>query len=105
MEAHVALGQLYSYDGDMTNAIAQFESARRIAETDLPAALPDLIQSLGVAHLHKAEMDNGLYHAPGDRCLLSVRGGTPLQKPEDFNKAVQYFTKLLGTRADDVEAA
>jgi tetratricopeptide (TPR) repeat protein len=104
MEAHVALGQLYSYDGDMTNAIAQFESARRIAETDLPAALPDLLQSLGVAHLHKAEMDNGLYHAPGDRCLLSVRGGTPLQKPEDFNKAVEYFRKLLGTRADDVEA-
>src|SRR5678815_2269837 len=61
MEAHVALGQLYSYDGDMTNAIAQFESARRIAETDLPAALPDLIQSLGIAQLHKAEMDDGLY--------------------------------------------
>jgi tetratricopeptide (TPR) repeat protein len=104
MEAYVALGQLYSYDGDMTNAIAQFESARRIAETDLPAALPDLIQSLGVAHLHKAEMDNGLYHAPGDRCLLSVRGGTPLQRPEDLNKAVEYFRQLLGTRPDDVEA-
>ena len=104
MEAHVALGQLYSYDGEMTQAIAQFEAARRIAETDLPAAVPDLIQSLGVAHLHKAEMDNGLYHAPGDRCLLSVRGGTPLQKREDFDKAVEYFTKLLGTRAYDVEA-
>src|SRR6185503_18778903 len=63
-----------------------------------------LIQSLGVSHLHKAEMDTGLYHAPGDRCLLSVRGGTPLQKREDFDKAVEYFTKLLGTRADDVEA-
>jgi tetratricopeptide (TPR) repeat protein len=104
MEAHVALGQLYSYDGEMPQAIAQFEAASRIAETDLPAALPDLIQSLGVAHLHKAEMDNGLYHAPGDRCLLSVRGGTPLQKTEDFDKAVSYFTKLLGTRPDDIEA-
>src|SRR5262245_6639351 len=103
MEAHVALGQLYSYDGEMAPAIAQFEAASRIAETDLPAALPDLIQSLGVAHLHKAEMDNGLYHAPGDRCLLSVRGGTPLQKTEDFDKAVSYFTKLLGIRPDDIE--
>ena len=104
MEAHVALGQLYAYDGEMTQAIAQFEAASRIAETDLPAAVPDLIQSLGVAHLHKAEMDNELYHAPGDRCLLSVRGGMPLAKTEDFDKAVSYFTKLLGTRADDIEA-
>ena len=59
-----------------------------------------LIEALGIAHLHKAEMDNGLYHAPGDRCLLSVRGGTPLEKREDFDRAVDYFTKLLGTRAD-----
>jgi hypothetical protein len=104
MEAHMALGQLHAYDGEMAQAIAQFEAARRIAETDQPAALPDMLQSLGVAHLHKAEMDNGIYHAPGDRCLLSVRGGTPLAKTEDFDKAVSYLTKLLGTRADDIEA-
>jgi tetratricopeptide (TPR) repeat protein len=104
MEAHVALGQLYSYDGEMAQAIAQFEAARRIAETDLPAAVPDLVQSLGIAHLHKAEMDNGLYHSPGDRCLLSVRGGTPLQKRDDFDKAVEYFNELLGTRPGDIEA-
>jgi hypothetical protein len=103
MEAHMALGQLHAYDGEMAQAIAQFEAARAIAETDLPAALPDMIQSLGVAHLHKAEMDNGLYRAPGDRCLLSVRGGAALQKSEDFDKAVGYFTKLLGVRGDDIE--
>jgi tetratricopeptide (TPR) repeat protein len=104
MEAHVALAQLHAYDGEMRDAIAQFEAARAIAQSDVPAAVPDLIQSLGVAHLHKAEMDNGLYRAPGDRCLLSVRGGTALQKTEDFDKAVGYFGRLLGTRADDVEA-
>jgi hypothetical protein len=104
MEAHMALGQLYAYDGEMTYAIAQFEAARRIAETDQPAALADMLQSLGVAHLHKAEMDNGIYRAPGDRCLLSVRGGTPLAKTDDFDKAVDYFTKLLGARTDDIEA-
>ena len=104
MEAHVALAQVYSYDGEMTEAIAQFEAARGIAETDVKGALPDLIQSLGVAHLHKAEMDNDLYRAPGDRCLLSVRGGTRLKKTEDFDKAIGYFETLLGTRADDIEA-
>ena len=49
-------------------------------------------------------MDNELYRAPGDRCLLSVRGGAPLKKTEDFDKAIDYFVKLLGTRADDIEA-
>jgi tetratricopeptide (TPR) repeat protein len=104
MEAHVALAQVYAYDGQMQEAIAQFEAARRIAETDLPAALPDMIQSLGVAHLHKAEMDNGLYRTPGDRCLLSVRGGTPLKNTSDFEKAIDYFVMLLGLRNDDIEA-
>jgi tetratricopeptide (TPR) repeat protein len=104
MEAHVALAQVHAYDGEMAEAIAQFEAARRIAEADLPAAVPDLIQSLGVAHLHKAGMDNDVFHAPGDRCLLSVRGGTALKKTEDFDKAIDYFVKLLGRRADDIEA-
>jgi hypothetical protein len=104
MEAHVALAQVLSYNGEMQEAITHFEAARRIAETDVKDALPDLIQSLGVAHLHKAEIDNGIYHAPGDRCLLAGRGGTPLAKREDFDKAIDYFTKLLGTRAGDIEA-
>jgi tetratricopeptide (TPR) repeat protein len=104
MEAHMALGQLYAYDGEMARAIEQFEAARRIAETELPAALPDMIQSLGVAHLHKAEMDNGLYRTPGDRCLLSVRGGRALEKSDDFDAAVDYFTRLLDMRSDDIEA-
>jgi tetratricopeptide (TPR) repeat protein len=104
MEAHVALAQVHAYTGEMKEAIAQFEAAARIAETTVKDALPDMIQSLGVAHLHKAEMDNDLYRAPGDRCLLSVRGGAPLKRSEDFVKAIDYFTKLLGGRADDIEA-
>jgi len=104
MEAHVALGQLYAYRGEMAQAIAQFEAARRMAETELPAAVPDLLQSLGIAHLHKAEMDNGLFHAPGDRCLLSVSGGAPLQRRADFDAAMGYFTGLLASRPDDIEA-
>jgi tetratricopeptide (TPR) repeat protein len=104
VEAYVALGQLHAYDGEMTEAIAQFQAASRLAEAETPAALPDLVQSLGVAHLHKAEMDNGIYRQPGDRCLLSVQGGRPLQKPEDFDTAVGYFLKILGSRPDDIEA-
>ena len=29
-------------------------------------------EALGIAYLHKAMHDNGAYHAPGDRCLLSL---------------------------------
>jgi hypothetical protein len=104
MEAHVAYGQLLAYDGDMAATIAQFEQAYRIAQAEMPPAIPDLLQSLGVAHLHKAEMDNGLYHAPGDRCLLTVRGDTTLQRTADLDKAAGYFLKLLDTDPRDVEA-
>jgi len=104
LEAFLAYGQLLAYDGEMTGAIAQFEQAYRIAQSDQPAAIPDLLQSLGVAHLHKAEMDNGLYHAPGDRCLLTVQGGHRLDRTEDIDKAAGYFLRLLDSNPNDIEA-
>jgi hypothetical protein len=88
----------------MTGAIAQFEQAYRIAQTDVPAAIPDLLQSLGVAHMHKAEMDAGLYRTPGDRCLLSVQGGKRLPQSADLDKASGYFLKLLDSGPGDIEA-
>jgi tetratricopeptide (TPR) repeat protein len=104
LDAHVALGGLYAYSGEMNNAIAQYEQAYRLAQSVMPGAIPDLLQSLGVVHLHKAEMDNGFYHTAGDRCLLSVRGGRKVEKTEDFDEAVEYFVKLLDAKPDDVEA-
>ncbi len=104
LDAHVALGGLYAYSGEMNDAIAQYEQAHRLAQSVMPGAIPDLLQSLGVVHLHKAEMDNGFYHSAGDRCLLSVRGGRKVEKTEDFDKAVEYLVKLLDAKPDDVEA-
>jgi tetratricopeptide (TPR) repeat protein len=104
MEGFTAYGQLLAYEGDMSGAIAQFEQAYRIAQSDVPGAIPDLLQSLGVAHMHKAEMDNGLYHAPGDRCLLRVQNGRRIDQSADLDKAAGYFLKLLDGSAADVEA-
>ena len=84
--------------------IAQFEQAYRIAQTDVPAAIPDVLESLGVAHMHKAEMDNGLYRAPGDRCLLRVQGGRTVEKAVDLDKASGYFLKMLDGTPGDIEA-
>ncbi|HKE87664.1 MAG TPA: FG-GAP-like repeat-containing protein [Vicinamibacterales bacterium] len=104
MEAYLAYGQLLAYDGEMSAAIAQFEQAYRIAQSDQPASIPDLLQSLGVAHMHKAEMDNGLYRSPGDRCLLSLQGRRGLERTEDMDKASGYFLKLLDASPRDIEA-
>ena len=72
MQVHCALGQLYAYDGRMDAAIAQFEAARAMVATvtspDDPLAL-QLDEMLGVAWLHKAEMDNDVYRRPGGQCL------------------------------------
>src|SRR4029453_6059575 len=83
---------------------ADVEQASRIAQTHVPAAIPDLLQSLGVAHMHKAEMGAGLYRTPGDRCLLSVQGGRRLPQSADLDKASGYFLKLLDSGPGDIEA-
>src|SRR6185369_4233457 len=71
IQADVILGQIHAYDGRMAETIARFEQAYPGAVKNFPEALAQLEEMLGVAYLHKAEMDSGAYRAPGDRCLLS----------------------------------
>jgi tetratricopeptide (TPR) repeat protein len=104
IEAFVGLGQMYAYDGRMSEVIDAFIKAHALASTELPAAAPDLVEMLGIAHLHKAEIDNGIYHAPGDRCLLTGRTGKPFEKTDDVTKAIAYFERFLEARPDDLEA-
>jgi hypothetical protein len=58
---------------------------------------------LGVAHLHQAEMDNGIYHKPGARCLLSARPSEPFSRTADLEKAIGYFGRYLAGSPDDLE--
>jgi hypothetical protein len=60
-------------------------------------------QALGVAHLHKAEMENGFFHAPGERCLLSDHLSGGLANNADVAKAIEYFTRYLKDKPDDLE--
>ena len=78
IEGYVALGQLAAYTGDMGRTVTEFERAYKLAQTDNQAALPDLEQMLAIASVHKAGFDNGLFSAPGDRCLLSTKGNASL---------------------------
>lgn len=106
MEAHVALGQLHAYGGEMAEAIAEFERARRMAIEHVPAAVADFEQMLGVARLHKAALDAGLHREPGDRCLLSLASGTGARpgRTADFDLAVGAFAGRLARQPDDLEA-
>jgi tetratricopeptide (TPR) repeat protein len=107
VESHVALGQIHAYYGRMQEVIDAFQKAYALAQREVPAAVPDLEQMLGVAHLHKAEMDNGVYHEPGDRCLLTTLAttgqGQPLAKTADLDKAVGHFEEYLRGRPEDLE--
>jgi tetratricopeptide (TPR) repeat protein len=103
LNAHFALGEIDSYEGNMAQAIEQYEEAVRIAVTDVPKAVPQMDEALGIAYLHKSEMDNDVYRNPGDRCLLPMRPGNAYAKPGDSEKAVEYFLKYLEQKPDQLE--
>jgi tetratricopeptide (TPR) repeat protein len=103
IEGHVSLAQLHAYPGDMELAVKEYEQAYRLALSDSPASLLDLDQAIGAAYVHKAEMDNGLYTEPGDRCLLSLRPGVPLAKTDDFSAGERHLLSLLDRNPDNLE--
>jgi len=97
------LGQLYAYQGKMAQAIERFTSARTRAAAEMPALVPQLDEALGIAHLHKASIDNRVFHAPGDRCLLAPGGIHALERTTDAARAVDYFLTYLKVKPDDLE--
>ena len=103
IEVYVARANLLAFEGRMPEAITQFEEALRRAESQLPDAVSQVVEMLGIAHLHQAEMDNGVYHTPGDRCLLSGRPSQPFARTGDLDKAVAYFHRYLAEKPDDIE--
>ena len=103
IEAHVSLAQLHAYVGEMAGAVREYEEALRLARASNPASLADLDQALGAAYVHKAEMANGVYAQPGDRCLLSLRSGAPLASTEDFSAGERHLLSLLDKNPEDLE--
>ena len=102
-QAYVLQAQLHAFRGEMTPAIASFEQARRVAAAQVPDLVLQLNEALGIAHLHKAELDNGIYHRSDERCLLSGKPGQPLARTGDVVKAIDYFSQYLKERPDEIE--
>ena len=103
---HYVLALMESYQGHMSEAIQHWEEAYRIAQASLPESVPLMDEVLGDAYFHKAEMDNGVYRKPGDRCIFPPRPGSvypKFAKTEDVEKAIQYFDEYLKNKPDDLE--
>ena len=106
MQAHYASAGLHAYQGEMQKAIAEWITARQISKSSVPDALPMMDETLGVAYLHKSEMENGEYRKPGDRCIFPPQTGVPyakFQKQEDSEMAVHYLLQYLARKPDDLE--
>jgi tetratricopeptide (TPR) repeat protein len=99
----LGVAQVYAYQGEMDPAIAQFEAAFRIASAAAPQLLPEVEEILGVAYLHRAEMVNGVYRHPAERCLFPIRPEFSYPKGADSQRAIQHFLASLKLRPNDLE--
>jgi len=103
MEGRIALAQLYAFQGDMAPSIEQYQAAYQIALSDVPAAIPVLQESLGIMYLHKSEMDNDVFRAPGERCLFPMRPEDAYKKTDDSQRAAEYLLKYLENKPEELE--
>jgi hypothetical protein len=91
LNLYYSLGEIYSYEGDMEDAVSKYNQAYQIAASQAPKAQLQMDEAMGVAYLHKSEMENGLYRTPGDRCLRPMLRSSAYRETDDSAKAVEYF--------------
>jgi tetratricopeptide (TPR) repeat protein len=103
MQAHLGLAQLLAYSGSMDRATPHYQEAYRIARAGVPAAMLQLEETLGLAFLHKAEMDNGAYRTPGELCLIPPRPGRAFARTADSEQAIEHFLNYLHQKPDELE--
>jgi tetratricopeptide (TPR) repeat protein len=95
MQAFNALGNLYAYKGEMDKALTYFEHGFRVAQSQVPQAIPMEEEILGIAYLHAGELANDTYRSPGDRCILPLPPGVSYKNTGNLEKAVEAFSKYL----------
>ena len=97
------LAQLYAFQGEMGKAIEQWEQCRPSAIALGPKTTRYLEGVLGTAYLHKSEMENGIYTAPGDRCLFPMSPSLRYLNTADSQKAVEHFQTYLKQAPNDLD--
>lgn len=104
IQTHYGLAQLQAYRGDMDAAVNEWEAAYKLAAASVPAGIPQLTEVLGVAYLHKSEMENGAYTNPGDRCTFPPQKTFCYAQRNDSEKAIEYFTKYVELKPERPDA-
>jgi len=97
------VGELQAYQGNMGETISRWEKTYKGLLADQPDAALPMEEALGVAYLHKSEMENGAYTSPGDRCIFPPRQSQAYPKTADSETAIRYFLKYLQKKPDDLE--
>jgi tetratricopeptide (TPR) repeat protein len=95
--------QLYAFRGQMEKAIQHWQTAFQIVQSSSPRLLLPMEETLGIAYLHESEMENDIYRAPGDRCILPTHSSLSYSTTQDSEKAVQYFLQYLEQKPDELE--
>jgi hypothetical protein len=103
MQMYFGLAQIDAYEGLMDRAIVRLQEARKVAAFGVPDAVIQMEEALGIAHLHKAGMDNNLQSEPGEFCLLDLASGRRYRKTDDVKRAIEHFTTYLNSRPDTLE--
>ncbi len=103
LHLYFSLGELNSYHGDMQAAIEQYEKAEQLAISRVPDAKLHMEEALGIAYLHKSEMENDVYRKPGEKCLLPMLATSKYPQTEDSRKAIKHFLKYLAEKPDELE--
>jgi hypothetical protein len=102
LQEYYALGQLYAYRGSMDQAMELYGDAYKVAASRVPSVIPQLEEELGIAYLHRSEMENDVYRSPGDRCLLPLGFRPAFTKTDDSLKAIDLFSRYLERDPDDL---
>jgi FG-GAP-like repeat/ASPIC and UnbV/PPIC-type PPIASE domain len=101
-QAYILLGQLQAYQGHIVPAIAEWERALQTAQ-DFSILRRPIVEALGIAHLQKAAMDNGALRTSTEPCVLCPRERVGFTRTEDASRAVEYFTRYLAEKPDELE--
>ncbi len=106
---HIELGQIWSYRGEMNEAIKHFEAARNALTKGLldhPEYKDDLVyldEILGISYLRKGELDNCVHHHNAETCIFPLSKQGEHKLTAGSSEAVGYFKRHLSRKPDNLE--
>ncbi len=104
MGAHHFLAQLWAYQGHMENAAEHFEAAYQLAVDSAPTEVQlDLLEKIGIAYLHRGEIENRMFEAPLRSCIFPIRSAAQLKSNASVETAMRHFVKYLERDPEDLE--